>query len=339
MGSIIGTPGGGSTPPYQPPNQPPYQPPPNQPPYQPVYQQPYQPPYQPPPAPANGGLKVPILMGAVIALLGASIYLFYQVSQLRSDLHQEVAEMRDGIMDEIAKAKETSSVSLQTSKKSVENLQKELADARRQASQLAGDAKVEATKHADELASKLERVQEQQAAKVTAVAADVSQVRDQATAVQSKVGEVTTQVGTLQNDQASTKSELEKTIADLKRTSGDLGVQSGLIATNGKELSALKALGERTYVEFKLAKDKKPEKVGDVQIRLTAADPKKNKYTLTLIADDKTVEKKDRSVNEPVQFYLSRATQPYELVVNEIRKDMIVGYVSAPKVQQARSKQ
>jgi Holliday junction resolvase RusA-like endonuclease len=338
MGSIIGTPGGGSTPPYQPPNQPPYQPPPNQPPYQPAYQQPYQPPYQPPPAPANGGIKIPILIGAVIALLGASIYLFYQVSQLRSDLHQEVATMRDGIMDEIAKEKETSNVSLQTSKKTVENLQKEVADARRQASQLAGDAKVEATKHADELASRLERVQEQQAAKVTAVANDVSQVRDQASATQTKVGEVTNQVGTLQTDQASTKSELEKTIADLKRTSGDLGVQSGLIATNGKELAALKALGERNYVEFKLAKDKKPEKVGDVQIRLTSADPKKNKYTLTLIADDKTVEKKDRSVNEPVQFYLSRATQPYELVVNEIRKDMIVGYVSAPKVQQARGK-
>ncbi len=332
MGSIIGTPGGGSTPPYQP--QPPYQPPP--PPYQ---QQPYQPPYQPPPAPASGGIKIPILIGAVIALLGASIYLFYEVSQLRSDLHAEVAQMRDGIMDEIAKEKETSNVTLQTSKKTVENLQKEVADARRQASQLAGDAKVEATKHADELATKLERVQEQQAAKVTAVAADVSQVKDQATATQSKVGEVTTQVGTLQTDQASTKSELEKTIADLKRTSGDLGVQSGLIATNGKELAALKALGERNYIEFKLAKAKMPEKVGDVQIKLTAADPKKNKYTLTLIADDKTVEKRDKSVNEPVQFYLSRATQPYELVVNEVRKDMIVGYVSAPKVQQARSKQ
>jgi hypothetical protein len=334
MGSIIGTPGGGSTPPYQPPNQPPYQPPPNQPPYA------YQPPYQPPPPPAEGsGIKIPILFGAVVALLGASIYLFYEVSQLRSDLHQEVAQMRDGIMDEFAKEKESSNVTLQTSKKNVEALEKEVADARRQASQLAGDAKVEATKHADELAGRLERAQEQQAAKVTAVAADVSQVKDQASATQSKVGEVTTQVGALQTDQASTKSELEKTIADLKRTSGDLGVQSGLIATNGKELSALKALGERNYVEFKLAKAKAPEKVGDVQIKLTSADPKKQKYTLTLIADDKTVEKKDKSVNEPVQFYLSRATQPYELVVNEIRKDMIVGYVSAPKVQQARGKQ
>jgi hypothetical protein len=85
-----------------------------------------------------------------------------------------------------------------------------------------------------------------------------------------------------------------------------------------------------------LAKEKQPQKVGDVQIRLKSADPKKNRYTIELIADDKTVEKKDRSINEPVQFLMSRAVQPYELVVNEVRKDMIVGYVAAPKVQTAR---
>ena len=58
---------------------------------------------------------------------------------------------------------------------------------------------------------------------------------------------------------------------------------------------------------------------------------------IEVIADDKRVEKKDRNVNEPVQFLLSRATQPYELVVNDIKKDMIVGYVAAPKVQQTQA--
>jgi hypothetical protein len=110
-----------------------------------------------------------------------------------------------------------------------------------------------------------------------------------------------------------------------------------LIATNGKELAALRALGERNYVEFKLAKEKTPRKVGDIQMRLKAADPKKNRYTVEVIADDKMVEKKDKTINEPVQFMLSRATLPYELVVNEVRKDMISGYVSSPKVQQTRS--
>jgi hypothetical protein len=64
---------------------------------------------------------------------------------------------------------------------------------------------------------------------------------------------------------------------------------------------------------------------------------KKNRYTLELIADDKLVEKKDKTINEPVQFMLSRATQPFEIVVNEVKKDMIAGYISSPKVQQTRN--
>jgi hypothetical protein len=126
-------------------------------------------------------------------------------------------------------------------------------------------------------------------------------------------------------------------VADLKSTRGDLGVQSGLIATNGKELAALKALGERNYTEFKIAKSKALQKVGDLSVRLEKADPKHNRYTITVVADDKTVEKKDKTVNEPVQFLLSKATQPYELVVNDVKKDLISGYVAAPKVQQTRN--
>jgi chromosome segregation ATPase len=285
------------------------------------------------PMPPEGpGLKIPILFGCVLALVGASVYFYYQLNQVRA----EIADTRDQILAEVAKVHETSNVSMSTAKRQVDTLRTELASARGQASKLAGDAKVEAEKHADEIAAKLSQVQEEQAKKVTEVSTAVTAVRDDATQTKSQVGQVTTEVSTLKTDQASTKSELEKTISDLKSTRGDLGVQSGLIATNGHELSALKALGERNYVEFKLAKEKAPQKIGDIQVRLKSADPKKNRYTIELIADDKTVEKKDRTVNEPVQFLLARAVQPYELVVNEVRKDMIVGYVAAPKVQTAR---
>jgi hypothetical protein len=77
--------------------------------------------------------------------------------------------------------------------------------------------------------------------------------------------------------------------------------------------------------------------VGDIAVLLKKTDPKKNRYTIEVIADDKTVEKKDKTINEPVQFLLSRATQPYELVVNDVKKDLISGYVASPKVQQTRS--
>jgi hypothetical protein len=339
MGSIIGTPltGGPTPPPSNQPPAPPQYPPQQYPPPQ-YQQQPYPAPptYQIGPAPTAGGWKIPVLFAAVVVLLGATVGLFYyfnsQVAQLRADM----GDRFDALQQQIAKTQETSNVSTQTSRRNIENLQRELAAARAQAAKEAGQASVDAAKHADELAARLQQAQDQEAKRVTAVTADLSQVKDQAVATQGRVGEVTEQVGTLKTAQASTQQTLEKTIADLKKTNGDLGVQSDFIATNSRELAALKALGERNYTEFKLAKEKAPTKVGDVQVKLKSADPKKNRYSIDLIADDKTIEKKDKTINEPLQFYLSRAAQPYELVVNEVKKDMIVGYVSAPKVQQSR---
>src|SRR5207244_3489132 len=104
--------------------------------------------------------------------------------------------------------------------------------------------------------------------------------------------------------------DLQKTIADLKTTRGDLGVQSGLIATNSSELAALKRLGERNYIEFKLGKTKDRQRVGDITLLLKKTDPKKNKYTVEVMADDKLTEKRDKNVNEPVQCYTSKARQP-----------------------------
>ena len=135
---------------------------------------------------------------------------------------------------------------------------------------------------------------------------------------------------------SATQAELQKTIADLKTARGDLGVQSGLIATNAKELQALKRLGERNYFEFKLGKTKAPQRVGDITLLLKNTDPKKNKYTVDVMADDKLTEKKDKNINEPVQFYTSKARQPYELVINQVQKNVIVGYLSTPKEQSGR---
>jgi len=134
----------------------------------------------------------------------------------------------------------------------------------------------------------------------------------------------------------ATQEELQKTISDLKSARGDLGVQSGLIATNASELQALRRLGERNYFEFKLGKTKAPQRVGDVTLLLKSTDPKKNKYTVDVMADDKLTEKKDKNLNEPVQFYTSKAKQPYEIVVNSVQKNLIVGYLSTPKEQATR---
>ena len=288
----------------------------------------------PAPAQARGsGPWVAILLVLVIAVMAAPGYLYNQLNLTRA----EIAQMREDLTNEISKIHETSAVTTQTTRRSAEALKAELDATRQHATQLVGQAKAEAEKHADELASSLQKAQQEQAQRVSAVSAEVGQVKDQTVAASTRIGEVSTDVGKVRNDVAATRSELEKTIASLKATQGDLGVQSGLIATNGKELAALKALGERNYIEFKLGKTKAPQKVGDIAVLLEKADPKNNRYTIRVIADDKTVQKRDKTVNEPVQFLLSRATQPYELVVNDIKKDLISGYVAAPKVQQTRS--
>ena len=86
-----------------------------------------------------------------------------------------------------------------------------------------------------------------------------------------------------------------------------------------------------------MAKTKAPQRVGDISVLLKKADPKKNRYTIEVVADDKTTEKKDRTINEPVQFYVSKARQPYEIVVNQVKKDQIVGYLATPKDQVVRN--
>ncbi|HTB13866.1 MAG TPA: hypothetical protein VK752_19965 [Bryobacteraceae bacterium] len=333
---------------YPPPNYPPQQtyPPQNYPPqgYAPQQPQPQPQPqqsapvnYGPPPAGSN--LKTSILMGAVVALIAACGYLFYQVSEVRS----QVAETKEALLAEIEKIHETSSVTVQTSKRNIEAMEKSLAQSRAQAAALSGQAKIEAEKHADEIAVKLEKAQAEQGQKIGALGADVSQVKDVAAATSTKVGEVTNEVGTLKTDTATNKSAIEKTIADLKSARGDLGIQSGLIATNGKELQALKQLGERNYIDFKVATDKHKkkgdppgEKVGDIRVVLKNTDPKKNTFDIQIVADDKTIPKPKSTALVPVQFVLSKSVLPYELVVMDVKKDLIVGYLSVPKVQQTR---
>ena len=282
----------------------------------------------------SSDVKVPILIGSVVALLGANIYLFSQLNGLRT----EIGEFRKSTQNEISSLKESSTVSTQTARRSLTSLKDELETARRQASMAAGQARVEAQKHAEELAK---RLQLEQARQIKAAEQMKTELTDAVSSVEkaatSKITEVSTEVGNVKTEVQTAKSELEKTVQDLRRVRGDLDGTSSLVATNGKELQALRALGERNYFEFTINKSKEPRRVGDVAVILKKADPKKNRFTIELVADDKRVEKKDKNLNEPVQFYVSKARQPYELVVNEVKKDQIVGYLSAPKVQTTRN--
>ncbi len=277
----------------------------------------------------SGGLAIPILWGLVIALVCVAAYLFLEVDKLRSDIQA----MRGSVTAEVAKVRESSTLLDSANRRNLEQLREELTSAQRSATVAVGLAKTEALRHAEEVARKIEAEQRRQQQQL---ASELSAVREAASSTESKIADVSTEISSVRSEVASTKTELDKTIADLKSVRGDLGIQSGLIATNARELSALRALGDRNYFEFNLTKGKQMQRVGDVSMRVSKVDVKKNKFTVELIADDKKVEKKDKNVNEPLQFYVARVRQPYELVVNEVRKDQIVGYLATPKVQAAR---
>jgi len=279
----------------------------------------------------GSGVKTAIVAGALVALVAANVYLYMQIDNLRT----EQKKQNEALMTEITNLRETSHVTNESQKRRVDSLKEELAQARAQASQLAGQAKADAVKRAEALSARLAEEQQRQAKQTQAA---LGEVKEAANTTNTKIEAVNTEVGTVKTEVASTKSELDKTIGDLKKVSGDLGVTSGYVATNGKELAALKRLGERNYFDISLGKTKQPQKIGDISIILKKADPKRNRYTIDVLADDKTTEKKDKTINEPLQFYTSKGGRiPYEIVINQVKKDQKVGYLATPKETVSRN--
>ncbi len=175
------------------------------------------------------------------------------------------------------------------------------------------------------LAQTIQKQQQENDAKLGQQIGEVKQESE------AKIGQVSTDLTGAKTDIASTRKDLEDTRNKLTSTVGDLGVQSGLIARNREEVEALKRLNERNIYEFNLTKSKAPQKVGPIQVTLRNTDPKRFRFTMTVIADDKAIEKKDRNVDEPMQFYVRGNRVPYEIVVFEVSKDRATGYLSTSK--------
>jgi hypothetical protein len=289
----------------------------------------------------RSGLTTALVAGAMIALLAAIVYLFVQMDHLQGDM----AKMKEQVNTELTSQKESSSVASAAHQKRIDTLKEQLEATRTQLSaenkQMSAQAKLEANAHADAITKQIAVEEAQLKQAQAAQAAEIGTVKESASAANAKIADVSTDVGGVKTNLSATQAELQKTIAALKTTQGDLGVQSGLIATNGNELSALKLRGERNYIDVKLPNDKKPHKFGDVTLKLTKFDAKKNTYSVDVLADDKKTEKKDKSINEPVQFYTAKGGHiPYELVINQVNDNKkekdIVGYLATPKVEATR---
>jgi hypothetical protein len=173
-------------------------------------------------------------------------------------------------------------------------------------------------------------------AKTDQLAAEQAATAKQVGAVSTEVSSVKTDVGGVKTDVANTKSDLASAKEQMQRMMGDEGKMSGLIATNASQLEILKHKGDRNYYEFNLQKGAKPTLLSTVKLQLKKVDDKHSRYTLNVSADDRNIEKKDKNLDEPVQFYTGKDGHDlYEIVVNVIDKNHVSGYLATPKNQAA----
>jgi uncharacterized phage infection (PIP) family protein YhgE len=273
-----------------------------------------------------------LAVGLVVALAGDG-YLLVRANRLNDD----IAQTQSGTQTQISKLNEATTTLLEQEKQRLQDMEQQMKQEVKGVSDSASvairRARAEAHKQGEDLSGKLSEQQQQ-------VATQLSQIQDTTnskfTAVTTDVDGVKANVETVKTNVASAQSDIEKTSNDLKRAMGDMGVMSGLIATNSKDLDTLRALGERNYFEFDINKKDAPKKVGDLMLTLKKADPKHSRFTMDVLADDRHLEKKDKTINEPVQLYVSGNMQPYEIVINQVTKDHVTGYLSTPKVKLAR---
>jgi small-conductance mechanosensitive channel len=135
-------------------------------------------------------------------------------------------------------------------------------------------------------------------------------------------------VNKLNGDVTGVKTDLDATKNSIQMARSEMGT---LIARNHDEIDQLRRMGQRDYFEFTVQRKGGATRVGAIQIELKDTNTKKNRYTINVLADDNSFEKKDRSVNEPIFFYTGGTRAALELVVNKVTKTTATGYLSIPK--------
>ena len=135
-------------------------------------------------------------------------------------------------------------------------------------------------------------------------------------------------VNKLNGDVSGVRTDLDATNNSIQMARSEMGT---LIARNHDEIDQLRRMGQRDYFEFSVTRKNGAERVGSIMVELKETNTKKNQYTINVLADDKSFEKKNRSVNEPIFFYTGGSKAALELVVNKVSKTTASGYLSVPK--------
>ncbi len=168
----------------------------------------------------------------------------------------------------------------------------------------------------------VKKLEQQQSEQTDALKQEIARKADQ-----QQLLALTQDVSLAKTDLDTTRKSLDSISKELGMTKTDFGT---LIARNHDEIQELRKLGERDYMEFALERNR-PQRLAGVSLILKKANIRRHRFNLVVVADDMETEKKDRTVNEPIFFYVAGSKKPYEVVVNKVERSRVVGYISTPK--------
>lgn len=134
----------------------------------------------------------------------------------------------------------------------------------------------------------------------------------------------------LQGDFTANHQEWEATVNRLGNVVGELDAQQSAIKQNQTDVDQLLSITRRTGIPFSLKKQSRFQRVGPVSLKLTGTNVRNQRYTMRMIVNDKSVELKDRALNEVIQFYTTRSQYPVQLVVSHIKKGRVSGRLAVP---------
>jgi chromosome segregation ATPase len=283
-----------------------------------------------PPSQDKGLIPESVKLVLIFVLLLSVVYLFYNNYSSEKDLQSRL----DKLSDQIRKLEMNSKVSEAAFTNEVSSLKSDLAGTQ----QTVGHTQAEFRKTASQIQAEGQKTKHE-FSQALASKADTSQVEAQVQAAKSeaetKIGQVNTEVGGVKTQVVAVKNDLDATRRDLEGTQRQLvdvrDTLNAAVAKNASELAQLRLKGEREYFEFTLPKKNENTKVEDIRLMLTKTDAKKGRYSLKIFADDSQLEKKDRLINEPMQFLVGQNRVRYEVVINWVQKDKVGGYLSIPK--------
>jgi predicted nucleic acid-binding Zn-ribbon protein len=283
-----------------------------------------------PALPEKGLIPEGVKLALLLILLLAVAYLFYDNSRIKKSQQARL----DKIADQVQLIGSAQKVGESSITSQLSNLKSELAGTQ----EAVGSTKAEIKKTTTQIQAEGQRTK-QELTKALAAKADTSHVEAQVQAAKSeadsKFSQVNTEVGGVKSEVNVVKTDLETTRRDLEGTQRQLvdvrDTLSAAVAKNSSELSQLRLKGERDYVEFTIQNKNQLTKVEDIRIILTKTDQKKGKFNLKIVVDDNQLEKKDRFINEPIQFLVGQNRVRYEIVINWVQKNQAGGYLSIPK--------